>query len=300
MKKGGTFILALSLPKEDTTRNQWLSCIYNTVPEQFNQIFECVQHILRRTVSWIWKSNVSLQCRLLKDCFYKAGHFQLCKDSLCFWLTACNYVFLFKECATDDSLTGVLSSVSPITNADVVIFTQCDATWHVKRQYYKSLQSVIMSPLDATKASFIMGFIVFVSSHRDTAPQYGEERNVSVSRLRHSANHNGSLESWPIRARLTSQNDELSQNWPVSERQSNNNVQYVENNVFSNLKPHKHIELHQIHKTMFFLAASYDPFKAISPAKKAIVLVLGWFCFIDLTALVKGTIFVNDQSTFLH
>ncbi len=24
------------LPKEDTTRNQWLSCFYNTVPEQFN------------------------------------------------------------------------------------------------------------------------------------------------------------------------------------------------------------------------------------------------------------------------
>ncbi len=24
------------LPKEDTTRNQWLSCIYNTVPEWFN------------------------------------------------------------------------------------------------------------------------------------------------------------------------------------------------------------------------------------------------------------------------
>ncbi len=24
------------LPKEDTNRNQWLSCIYNTVPEQFN------------------------------------------------------------------------------------------------------------------------------------------------------------------------------------------------------------------------------------------------------------------------
>ncbi len=29
-------------PKEDTTRNQWLSCIYNTVPEQFNpNIREC-------------------------------------------------------------------------------------------------------------------------------------------------------------------------------------------------------------------------------------------------------------------
>ncbi len=24
------------LPKENTTRNQWLSCIYNTVPDQFN------------------------------------------------------------------------------------------------------------------------------------------------------------------------------------------------------------------------------------------------------------------------
>jgi len=24
------------LPKENTTRNQWLSCVYNTVPEEFN------------------------------------------------------------------------------------------------------------------------------------------------------------------------------------------------------------------------------------------------------------------------
>ncbi len=33
------------LPKEDTTRNQWLSCIYNTVPEQFNQnIRVCAAH----------------------------------------------------------------------------------------------------------------------------------------------------------------------------------------------------------------------------------------------------------------
>uniref|UniRef100_A0A671PV63 [histone H3]-trimethyl-L-lysine(4) demethylase n=1 Tax=Sinocyclocheilus anshuiensis TaxID=1608454 RepID=A0A671PV63_9TELE len=29
---------------------------------------------------------------------------------------------------------------------------------------------------------------------------------------------------------------------------------------FFNFKPHKHISLHQIHKIMFFLAASYDPF----------------------------------------
>ncbi len=40
------------LPKEDTTRNQWLSCIYYTVPEQFNpNIRVCVQRILWRTIS---------------------------------------------------------------------------------------------------------------------------------------------------------------------------------------------------------------------------------------------------------
>ncbi len=33
------------LPKEDTTRNQLLSCIYNTVPEQFNpNIRVCAAH----------------------------------------------------------------------------------------------------------------------------------------------------------------------------------------------------------------------------------------------------------------
>ncbi len=53
-----------------------------------------------------------------------------------------------------------------------------------------------------------MDFIVFVSSCWDTASQYGEGRNISVSRLRYSANHNA-LDSWPIRARLASQNDEL-------------------------------------------------------------------------------------------
>ncbi len=45
-----------------------------------------------------------------------------------------------------------------------------------------------MSPLDATNASFVMGFIVFVSSRQDTASQYGKGRNISISRLRYSAN----------------------------------------------------------------------------------------------------------------
>ncbi len=55
---------------------------------------------------------------------------------------------------------------------------------------------------------FIVGFIVFVSSRRDMASQYGEGRNISISRLRYSSNHSA-LDSWPIKARLTSQNDEL-------------------------------------------------------------------------------------------
>ncbi len=64
-----------------------------------------------------------------------------------------------------------------------------------------------------------MGFIVLVSSRRDTASQYGEGRNISISRLRYSANHNAP-DSWPIRARLASQNDELCNNRRVSERWS--------------------------------------------------------------------------------
>ncbi len=76
-----------------------------------------------------------------------------------------------------------------------------------------------MSPLDATNASFIMDFIVFVSSRQDTASQYGKGRNISITRLRYSVNHNA-LDSWPIRAHLASQNDELCKNRHVSERRS--------------------------------------------------------------------------------
>ncbi len=76
-----------------------------------------------------------------------------------------------------------------------------------------------MSPLDATNASFIMGFIDFVSLHKDTASQYGKGRNISVTHLRYSANHNA-LDSWPIRAGLASQHDELCKNRLVSERWS--------------------------------------------------------------------------------
>ncbi len=77
-----------------------------------------------------------------------------------------------------------------------------------------------MSSLNATNALFIMGFIYFfVLLLRDTASQYGKGRSISVTRLRYSANHNA-LDSWPIRAHLASQNDELCKNRLVSERRS--------------------------------------------------------------------------------
>ncbi len=61
-----------------------------------------------------------------------------------------------------------------------------------------------------------MEFTVFVSSRRDTASQYREGRNISITYLRYSANHNA-LDIWPIRARLASQNDEIYKNRHISE-----------------------------------------------------------------------------------
>ncbi len=68
------------LPKEDTTRNQWLSCIYNTVPEKYNaNIRVCAAQFTEDYFLNLGES--SLACRH-KGCFYKVGQFQLCKDSL--------------------------------------------------------------------------------------------------------------------------------------------------------------------------------------------------------------------------
>ncbi len=47
--------------------------------------------------------------------------------------------------------------------------------------------------------------------------KYGKGCNISVTRLKNSANHNA-LDSWPIRAHSTFQNDELCKNLLVSER----------------------------------------------------------------------------------
>ncbi len=84
------------LPKEDTIRNQWLSCIYNTVPEQYNaNIRVCALRNSRRTISWTWQES-SLACS--KAVSIKWGNSNFARTVWRFWLTACKYVS-----ASDDS-----------------------------------------------------------------------------------------------------------------------------------------------------------------------------------------------------
>jgi len=110
MKEGVTFILAVlllllppapcrgdavfrwesettlfGLPEEDTTRNQWLSCIHNSVPEQFNpNIRVCARcsAFYRGLFPEPGRVTLAYNAGLHKDCFYKVGQLQLFKDSL--------------------------------------------------------------------------------------------------------------------------------------------------------------------------------------------------------------------------
>ncbi len=69
------------LPKKDSTIYQWLSCIYNTVPEQFNpNIRVCAAHFTENYIPE--PGRVACNAGLHKGFFYKVGQFQLCKDSL--------------------------------------------------------------------------------------------------------------------------------------------------------------------------------------------------------------------------
>ncbi len=91
--------------------------------------------------------------------------------------------------------------------------------------------------------------------------KYGKGRNISITRLRYSANHNA-LDSWPIRAHRAFQNEELCKNRRVSERRGREEYGMWKIMCFFNLKPRKHIALHQIHQIMLFLAPSYDSFNS--------------------------------------
>ncbi len=62
-------------------------------------------------------------------------------------------------------------------------------------------------------------------------PNMVRGRNISVTCLRFLANQNA-LDSWPIRAHLVFQSDELCKNRDISERRGKN-IRYVENNVLT-------------------------------------------------------------------
>ncbi len=68
------------LPKEETTRNQWLSCVSNTVPEQYKpNIRVCAAHFTQDY--WTWESN--LQCQLCTKAVYiKWGNFNFARTGV--------------------------------------------------------------------------------------------------------------------------------------------------------------------------------------------------------------------------
>ncbi len=75
------------LPKKDTTRNQCLSCIYNTVQEEFNpkiRVCALCSAFYGGLFSEPGRVMLAYNAGLHKGCFYKVGQFQIWKDSLTF------------------------------------------------------------------------------------------------------------------------------------------------------------------------------------------------------------------------
>ncbi len=104
-----------------------------------------------------------------------------------------------------------------------------------------------MSPLDATNASFIMGFIVLVSSRRDT--HHNTVRGVTF--LSHAWSIRPITTHWIAgQSEHASQNDELCKNWSSFRKaeQRGATIMYSMWKImcFLNLEPRKHIALQQI------------------------------------------------------
>ncbi len=120
-----------------------------------------------------------------------------------FWLPAWKYDSVFKEFATDDSNTNfeqrrVALFVSRFSDHKCrhgnVYAARCNVTrkktvWVIINRNYV--------PAGYNRCLVYNRF--YCLSHRTS--QYGKELNISVSRLRRSANHNA-LDNWPIRTRL--------------------------------------------------------------------------------------------------
>ncbi len=81
------------------------------------------------------------------------------------------------------------------------------------------------------KTTFILAVVLLLPlpCHGDAVSKYDKRHNISVL-SRNLANHN-TLDSWPIKERVASQNDELDAFQKDRAERSNNNVRYVENKV---------------------------------------------------------------------
>ncbi len=105
--------------------------------------------------------------------------------------------------------------------------------------------------------------LLFLSRHAGTW-HHNTVRDVTFP-----AKHNA-LDIWPIRAHLASQNDEVckkSAHFRKAEHRRATIMYSIWKIMRFNLKPYKHIALHQIHKIVLFLAMSYDPFKTLNKVR---------------------------------
>ncbi len=130
-----------------------------------------------------------------------------------FWLTACKNISAADYSNASFEQCRVVLVVCYFSDNKCRHCNVCNATRK------KTVKVIIISnyvPIGCNKCLVYNGFLLFLSRRAKTW-HHNTERNISVSHLRYSANHNA-LDRWPIRARLASQNDELCKNQHVSER----------------------------------------------------------------------------------
>jgi len=106
----------IALPKEDTTRNQWLSCISNTVPEP----------------------KYSDVCSTLYG--------GLCPDpgrEVLFWLSVCKYVYTCKGFVTDDSNVSLYRAavLNSSPHAPCSAHFVC-SSYHFRRLFYSNVSAL--------------------------------------------------------------------------------------------------------------------------------------------------------------
>ncbi len=96
---------------------------------------------------------------------------------------------------------------------------------------FEDLHNTAQMFMQRKKTTFILAVVLLPPPpcHGDAVSKYDKRHNISVL-SRNLANHN-TLDSWPIKERVASQNDELDAFQKGRAERSNNNVRYVENKV---------------------------------------------------------------------